>query len=171
MLAALPARPVRFALLLASLAALAGGGLAGCTSDGLGKNGVAVSVAGRGTVSSTPAGISCPGSSCRHEFSAAELAAGVTLTALPSGGFRFNRWQFSGRLPTFLSDTDLAIVLRDSDAPPVGYTVMATFEPTSAADGGTVDGAYLPDSAVTVDARVADAEAADGGADAGPDAI
>jgi List-Bact-rpt repeat protein len=47
-----------------------------------------VSAMGRGAVTSVPAGISC-GRTCRHAF----VPGTVTLTAKPSSGWRFARWQ------------------------------------------------------------------------------
>src|SRR4051794_30618826 len=54
-------------------AALAGG-LVACSSESLGPNPVAITIAGQGRVTSTPPGINCPSQSCRYDFTAAELA-------------------------------------------------------------------------------------------------
>jgi hypothetical protein len=52
---------------------------------------VSVSVTGRGRVTSSPAGISCPGR-CSHRFAAAQT---VRLTAKPGKGYRFGGWSGS----------------------------------------------------------------------------
>ncbi len=50
---------------------------------------LAVSTVGGGSVSSSPSGISCPGSSCVAMFSQNEA---VTLTATPGTGYNFSSW-------------------------------------------------------------------------------
>jgi subtilisin family serine protease len=50
---------------------------------------VTVSVAGAGTVTSSPAGINCPGVSCSATFPARTM---VTLTATAAKGYPFNGW-------------------------------------------------------------------------------
>ena len=55
---------------------------------GSGNANLTVSVAGSGTVSSNPAGISCP-STCSHVFTGGSL---VTLTPTPASGWAFASW-------------------------------------------------------------------------------
>ena len=57
-------------------------------SSGSGNAGLTVSVVGSGTVSSNPAGISCP-STCNHAFAGGSQ---VTLTPTPASGWAFASW-------------------------------------------------------------------------------
>ena len=57
-------------------------------STGGGNAGLTVSVTGSGTVTSNPAGISCP-STCSHIFTGGSQ---VTLTATPASGWTLSGW-------------------------------------------------------------------------------
>jgi hypothetical protein len=57
-------------------------------SAGSGSASLTVGVTGSGTVTSNPAGISCP-STCSHAFAG---GAQVTLTPTPAGGWAFSNW-------------------------------------------------------------------------------
>jgi uncharacterized protein YjiK len=73
--------------LLSTIACGGGGGGGGRQPDT--NNTLNVEVTGSGTITSSPSGISC-GSDCTQEYS---NTTSVTLTATPSAGFSFVRWE------------------------------------------------------------------------------
>ena len=75
-------------LLLLTLMACGGGGGGGGRQPDT-NNTLNVEVSGSGTITSSPSGISC-GSDCSQEYSD---STSVTLTATPSAGFSFDRWE------------------------------------------------------------------------------
>ena len=111
---------------------------------------VSVSVTGEGHVTSSPAGIDCPGD-CAEEISAVD----VRLHPSPEPGWRFAAWG-GDCADSRYQDAFRTTSLGNIDCP-------AVFEQESAADGGPEDGAVDPGS----DGGGSEADAgADGGADA-----
>jgi Tol biopolymer transport system component len=98
---------------------------------------------GQGTVTSSPAGISC-GTTCSHEY---DQGAAVTLTAAPATGSTFSGWSGACSGTTTCTDTT------DSDA-----TVTATFDlipktPTTACVVPNVKGKTLAAAKRSIDAH------------------
>jgi hypothetical protein len=100
--------------------------------------GVSLAGLGSGTVTSSPAGISCPAGACSHEYAAGTV---VTLTAAAASGSTFTGWSGAG-----CSGTATCQVAMNTD-----QTVTATFTTVShtlvvslAGDGsGTVTGSGI----------------------------
>ena len=83
-----------------------------------------VAVTGDGTVTSNPAGISCPGD-CTEDYSAGQ---NVTLTATPNAGSTFVGWSgdCTGTSPCVVSMTQTRNVTATFDTPPQTLTVSVT---------------------------------------------
>jgi hypothetical protein len=79
-----------------------------------GTHNLTVQISGNGSVSSDPAGISCPGTACSSAFSA---GSSVTLRAAPDSGQDFSGWSGGG-----CSGTANCVVAVNGDT-----TVTATF--------------------------------------------
>jgi hypothetical protein len=110
-----------------------------------------VSLVGTGSVSSAPAGITCP-STCSTNFSSGVL---VTLTATPAAGFTFGGWSgvcsgvatcavtmtaAKAATATFRATTATTLAVSASQAA-VGATITLTAKVTSTSAGGTPQGA------------------------------
>ena len=74
--------------------------------------------AGTGTVTSSPAGIDCPATTCNAAFTS---GANVTLTATPTGGSTFANWTGTG-----CTGAGTSIVVTMS----IDRTCAATFDPS-----------------------------------------
>src|SRR5207302_879703 len=94
---------------------------------------VTVVPSGSGTVTSAPAGISCPGT-CTVSFTVGTV---ITLSETPSAGYSFTSWSGactgSGACPLPLGSPLLAVT--PPFAPPPPSTLTVTLSPSA---GGTV---------------------------------
>jgi hypothetical protein len=134
-------------------------------ATGGGNASLTVSVTGSGTVSSNPAGISCP-STCSHVFTGATQ---VTLTPTPAGGWAFGSWSgaCSGSgsctvamngaesvTATFVQDVTLSVSVTGSGS--------VTSSPTGINCPSTCSASFAPGTQVTLTATPADGSGFEG---------
>ncbi len=92
---------------------------------------LAITGSGTGTVTSSPAGISCSGGTCRYPFS---ISTPVTLTATPTNGSCFSAFTYTGvATSSTVGSTNSNPYNISSYDPTSTSTVTAQFSPSNAA--------------------------------------